>query len=215
MVNLSYKRNDWSIDMDDFEAFCDVFHFFLSSELDTDYVQKIDSQSQKIDSQSDHKNKLIDIITSFHEMRRNFCKLIIDRIGSSEIFNSFLDAVTCLQYDSAPDNSTCIFSNAKLSPRDGILIVVDNKKLFTFHKRLKVIVLTFWYLIHLPAELIKESLAWWRLKANNSEDVASQIVSHILEHNDNVFAKRAYVRFLNTVEFVQKDMNEITVIKLT
>lgn len=208
MVNLSYKRNDWSIDMDDFEAFCDVFHFFLSSELDTNYVQKIDSQS-------DHKNKLIDIITSFHEMRRNFCKLIIDRIGSSEIFNSFLDAVTCLQYDSAPDNSTCIFSNAKLSPRDGILIVVDNKKLFTFHKRLKVIVLTFWYLIHLPAELIKESLAWWRLKANNSEDVASQIVSHILEHNDNVFAKRAYVRFLNTVEFVQKDMNEITVIKLT
>ena len=110
--------------MDDFDTFCEVFHFFLSSELDTDYVQKIDSQS-------DNKNKLIDIISSFHEMRRNFCKSIIDRIGSSEIFNSFVSASNCLQYNSAPENSTCIFSNVKLNQRDGILIVVDNQKLFT------------------------------------------------------------------------------------
>mgnify|MGYP006148761857 FL=1 len=194
--------------MDDFDTFCEVFHFFLSSELDTDYVQKIDSQL-------DNKNKLIDIISSFHEMRRNFCKSIIDRIGSSEIFNSFVNASNCLQYNSAPKNSTCIFSNVKLNQRDGILIVVDNQKLFTFHKRLKVIVLTFWYLLHLPAELVKESLNWQSSKTKNSEKVASQVVSNIFEHNDRIFPKRAYVRFLNTVEFIQKDMKEITVIKLT
>lgn len=195
--------------MDDFDTFRDVFHFFLSSELDTGYVQKIDSQT-------DQKNKLIETITLFHEMRRDFCKLIIDCVGPSDLFNSFVDAHTCFQYDSAPTNSTCIFSKVVLSPQDGILIVVDNKKLFTFHKRLKVIVLTFWYLIHLPAELTKESLIWWGSKTRepSSDNEPESVVSCIFEHNENIFAKRAYVRLLNSVSFIQKDMAQITVVRL-
>jgi hypothetical protein len=146
-------------------------------------------------------------------MRADLCKLIIDHVGNVTFFQNFVEASLCLQYNSVPDKSTCVLSGVELSGQNGILIVIDSSKLFTFHKRLKVIVLTFWYLIHLPSELSKESINWFRENSGTSstEHNVASIVDKISKHNNNMFVKRAYVKLLNTVKFVQKDMSQITV----
>jgi hypothetical protein len=191
--------------MDDFQSFQQTFHFFLSSKLDSAYVRSIENTL--------NNKGLIDTITDFHTMRADLCKLIIDHVGNVTFFQNFVDASVCLQYNSVPDKSTCVLSGVELSGENGILIVVDSSKLFTFHKRLKVIVLTFWYLIHLPSELTKESTNWFRENSGTSstEHNVASIVDKISKHNNNMFVKRAYVKLLNTVKFVQKDMSQITV----
>jgi hypothetical protein len=123
-----------------------------------------------------------------------------------------------MQYGSVPEKSTCILSGVELSSQDGILIAVDNSQLFTFHKRLKVIVLTFWYLLHLPNELTKEAIIWFRkndliVPIHAKENRITNIVNLISTHNGKMFIKRAYVRMLNAVKFVQNDMSQITVIR--
>lgn len=195
--------------MDDFQSFQQTFHFFLSSKLDSAYVRSIENTL--------NNKGLIDTITDFHTMRTHLCKLIIDHVGNVTFFQNFVDASVCLQYNSVPDKSTCVLSGVELSGENGILIVVDSSKLFTFHKRLKVIVLTFWYLIHLPSELTKESTNWFRENSGTyteqTEQSTALIVDKISKHNNNMFVKRAYVKLLNTVKFVQKDMSQITVIR--
>jgi hypothetical protein len=123
-----------------------------------------------------------------------------------------------MQYGSVPEKSTCILSGVELSSQDGILIAVDNSQLFTFHKRFKVIVLTFWYLLHLPNELTKEAIIWFRkndliVPIHAKENRITNIVNLISTHNGKMFIKRAYVRMLNAVKFVQNDMSQITVIR--
>jgi len=192
--------------MDDFQSFQQTFHFFLSSKLDSDYVSSVENTL--------NNKGLIDTITDFHTMRTDLCKLIINHVGNVSFFQNFVEASVCLQYNSVPDKSTCVLSGVELSGENGILIVVDSSKLFTFHKRLKVIVLTFWYLIHLPSELTKESTNWFRENSGAStEQSTASIVDKISKHNNNMFVKRAYVKLLNTVKFVQKDMSQITVIR--
>tara|TARA_B110000090_G_scaffold203171_1_gene247372 strand:+ start:1780 stop:2361 length:582 start_codon:yes stop_codon:yes gene_type:complete len=190
--------------MDDFKTFQQIFSFFLLSELDVQYVHSVES--------SDNSD-LTETISAFHTMRTNLCKTIIEHVGSIELFNSFVDAASCLQYDMVPAKSTCILSGVTLAAQDGILIIVDNRKLFTFHKRLKVVVLTFWYILNLPSELTKESIKWYRETAGNSSTDATDICNIITKHNNNMFVKRAYVRFLNSVKFIQNDMEKVTVIR--
>lgn len=192
--------------MDDFQSFQQAFHFFLLATLDENYVQSIENTS--------NNKELIDTITEFHKMRTNLCKTIINHVGNVTFFQNFVEASVCLQYNSVPEKSTCVLSGVELSSENGILIVVDSSKLFTFHKRLKVIVLTFWYLIHLPSELTKESTNWFRENSGASiEQSTASIAEKISKHNNNMFVKRAYVKLLNTVKFVQKDMSQITVIR--
>jgi hypothetical protein len=196
--------------MDNFDTFEKVFRFFLSSELDENFVRAVD--------QNGNKKDLIRIITTFHKMRSDLCQMIIDQVGSVELFNGFESASSCMQYGSVPEKSTCILSGVELSSQDGILIAVDNSQLFTFHKRLKVIVLTFWYLLHLPNELTKEAIIWFRkndliVPIHAKENRITNIVNLISTHNGKMFIKRAYVRMLNAVKFVQNDMSQITVIR--
>tara|TARA_B110000858_G_scaffold169702_1_gene199003 strand:+ start:787 stop:1371 length:585 start_codon:yes stop_codon:yes gene_type:complete len=191
--------------MDDFQSFQQIFKFCLSTKLDSKYVHSVENTL--------NNKELIDTITDFHTMRADLCKLIIDHVGNVTFFQNFVEASLCLQYNSVPDKSTCVLSGVELSGQNGILIVIDSSKLFTFHKRLKVIVLTFWYLIHLPSELSKESINWFRENSGTSstEHNVASIVDKISKHNNNMFVKRAYVKLLNTVKFVQKDMSQITV----
>ena len=191
--------------MDDFQSFQQIFKFCLSTKLDSKYVHSVENTL--------NNKELIDTITDFHTMRTHLCKLIIDHVGNVTFFQNFVEASLCLQYNSVPDKSTCVLSGVELSGQNGILIVIDSSKLFTFHKRLKVIVLTFWYLIHLPSELSKESINWFRENSGTSstEHNVASIVDKISKHNNNMFVKRAYVKLLNTVKFVQKDMSQITV----
>jgi len=189
--------------MEDFKTFEQVFSFCLLSELDVQHVHTVE-----IGDNSD----LTNTIAAFHTMRTDLCQNIIDHVGSVELFNSFVNAVSCLQYDTAPNKSTCILSGVTLTSQDGILIVVDNRKLFTFHKRLKVVVLTFWYVLNLPSELSKESIKWFRENADrNSSTDATEICNIITKYNNNMFVKRAYVRLLNSVKFIQNEMCKITV----
>lgn len=196
------------VNMDDFQTFQQLFRFFLSNELDATHVQKIDEKTDLAEGKI-----LIREVSSFHQMRADFCKSIIEHVGESPLFSSFVHASSCLQYDQVPTKSTCILTGVELLSKDGILIVVDNIQLFTFHKRLKVIVLNLWYILHLPEELIKESIQWFtnnnvtgKGKVNNEE-----VVSKIIEYNNSMFAKRAYVRLLNSVSFIQNEMRKITV----
>jgi len=191
--------------MEGFETFQQIFSFFLSSELDTNHVRSVENT---------HNNGLIETVSTFHTMRTDLCTKMIEHVDNVELFNSFVGADTCLQYGTVPARSTCILSGVQLEPSAGILIVVDNRKIFTFHKRLKVIVLTFWYILNLPAELTKECIEWFRgtSRKNVTSDV-TEIVNQITTHNNGMFVKRAYVRLLNSVKFVQQDMSKITVVR--
>jgi hypothetical protein len=195
--------------MTDLNTFKQIFCFFLSSDLDSNYVRSIDNTT--------NNDSLIETIATFHTMRTNLCQTILKHVGNVDFFHNLVDACSCLQYNSVPDKSTCVLSGVTLRSNAGVLIVVDQTKLFTFHKRLKVIVLTFWYLLNLPFEMTKESIRWCRDNIENNiespdQKTTADIVSIISKHNDDMFVKRAYIKLMNTVNFVQNKMKEITVI---
>jgi len=195
--------------MVDLKTFQNIFRFFLHSALDSTYVHSVDNGQDN--------EKLIETIATFHTMRTTLCQTIIKHIGNAVFFHNFVGACSCLQYNSVPEKSTCILSGVTLSRDNGVLIVVDKSKLYTFHKRLKVIVLTFWYLLNLPAELTKESINWYReaKRGNTDEKTIANIVDIICDYNNNMFVKKTYVKLMNSVDFVQNQMKEITVINST
>ena len=137
--------------MQDFANFEKVFYFFVRDSIDPDYVNTIDANPDK-------ESTLTASIRDFHEMRQHLCRLILNHMGLAEPLQLFVNARGVVQYNRVPQGSRCIFGDKTLRPQDGTLIVVDGQHPFTFDKRFKTIVFYFWYIVHLPDELITNAM---------------------------------------------------------
>lgn len=194
----------WS--MQDFESFEKVFYFFIRASLDQNYVKSIDENPEL-------QTSLTDSIRDFHEMRQNLCRAILKHMKIPEPFQTFVNARGIVQYNQVPTCSQCIFSGKKLQPEQGTLIVVDGRHPFTFDKRFKTIVFYFWYIVHLPDELIINAMKWTKQKTwwQNGQFTYKNIGEQIQNHNNNVFAKQAYVKLTTVCKYIQREMTNIRI----
>lgn len=194
--------------MEDFETFEKVFDFFIHTAMDKKYVSTIDNQLG-----TDGTTTLTTSIQHFHRMRQNLCRKILEHVGFVEPLQTFTNAHKVIQYNKVPQNSECIFSKRKLQPEDGTLIIVDNQFSYTFDKRFKTIVFYFWYMVHLPDELIinamkwMKSNKWWRTGQVTYEDA----VTRLQHYNNKLFAKQAYVKLKSVCKYIQTDMAKIRI----
>lgn len=191
----------------DLETFSKVFYFFIHDAIDVNYVNTIDGR------QCGGLASLPVAIQNFHEMRQNLCRIILEHTGFAQTLKSFVDARGIVQYNQVPPMSECVFSKKKLQPQEGILIVIDNQFPVTFDKRFKTIVFYFWYIVHLPEELITTPLKW--MKGNswwqNGQVTYEEAVHKLQHYNDNIFAKQAYVKLKTVANYIQTEMANIRI----
>jgi len=192
--------------MQDFESFEKVFYFFIRASFDQNYIKSIDENPEL-------QTSLTDSIRDFHQMRQNLCRSILKHMKFPEPFQTFVDARGIVQYNQVPKCSQCIFSGKKLQPEQGTLIIVDGRHPFTFDKRFKTIVFYFWYIVHLPDELIINAMKWTKQKTwwQNGQLTYKNISEQIQNHNNNVFAKQAYVKLTTVCKYIQTEMTNIRI----
>lgn len=193
--------------MREFQKFEPVFRFFVRSSIDNEYVQTIDS------TLNDNNTLLVESIQKFHKMRQQLCRAILNHMGISKVFELMTRARGVRQYNLVPDNSICIFSKKKLKEADGILIVIDNTTPFTFDKRYKNMVFHFWYVIHLPEEMITNVQTWmqqqrWWL---NGSMTYNDAVEKCCQYKEQLFAKQAYIKLTSVCKYIQTEMADIPI----
>lgn len=196
--------------MEDFETFEKVFDFFIHTALDSNYVSTIDDQ---LDTTGTTGTTLTASIQHFHQMRQNLCRKILEHVGFVQPLQTFLNAREVIQYNKVPEGSECLFSKKKLQAEDGTLIVVDKTCPYTFDKRFKTIIFDFWYMVHLPDELIKNALKWMKNSQwwQNGQVTYEEAVQKLQNYNNNMFAKQAYVKLKSVCKYIQTDMAKIRI----
>ena len=198
----------------DFETFCQIFYFFVRSEMDENYVNAVDDE---LSLENGDAQRLVEQVKEFHQMRSELCRQIMAHLkrGSltEEILGSFCCASGVEHYSCAPLGSTCAVSGIDLTPDNGCLIVVDRQMPYTIDKRLKTMVFNLWYLVHLPSELTLDVFQWlsnhphWESGRTHLPIAIEQIQNH----EDNHFAKRAYVKLTSVCRYIQSEMADIPI----
>ena len=197
--------------MQRFEIFINVCEFFIQSELDPKYINKIDEQLEKSHSKKEVFT-LVKHVKSFHTMRKTLCQKILKRLPSNNIIPQMAKARGIKQYNSCPNNSTCSISGVKLKPDTGVLIILDENILITFHNRYKIILYHFWTLVHFPEEIGLEAKKWLRKqhfwntgKIKSTEDCTQKII----HYNDKQFPKAMYVKLKAISEYIDTKLPNI------
>lgn len=194
--------------MENFETFEKVFDFFIHTAIDKNYVSTIDDQLDTPDTTT-----LTASIQHFHQMRQHLCRKILEHVGFVQPLHTFIKAREVIQYNKVPEGSECIFSKKKLQPEDGTLIIVDKTCPYTFDKRFKTIVFDFWYMVHLPDELIGNAMKWINSNTlwKNDQITYEEISARLQNYNNNLFAKQAYVKLKSVCKYIQTDMAKIRI----
>ena len=190
--------------MQDFETFEQVFYFFVTAALDEKHVTLIDTDEEQ--------QALTRSIQELHTMRQQLCGQILKQMGSSPMLQSFVTARGIVQYNTVPNHCECIFSKKKLRPDEGTLIVIDHQHLFTFDKRFTLIVFYFWYIVHLPEELILNALKWMKTTHwwQNGTMSSTEAVTRLRTEQSSV-AKQAYVKLTSVCNYIQTEMTNIRI----
>jgi len=198
----------------DFDTFCNIFYFFVRSNMDTNYVKTVDND---LDLDNSAAIGLVEQVKNFHQMRSVLCQEIMSHLKqgtmSEELLVSFCRASGVEQYSCAPSGSTCAITGLELHPHNGCLLVVDQHMSYTIDKRFKTMVFHLWYLVHLPNELTLEVFKWLHDKPRwkqGKTDVHS-VVEQIQNYEDNNFAKRAYIKLTSVCKYIQSDMADIPI----
>ena len=197
----------------DFVQFESVYYFFVQLDLDHTHVNQIDEQMKHDDSHS--TVQLIRQIQDFHTMRKELCQSILkhfERTGMSKAaFEMFHDSSGVLEYSRAPAGSVCAFTGVQLTSQSGFMIIVDNQTPIAIDRRLKNVIYNFWYILHLPKEMIKEAIDFLK-KRKRWRDGRMQ-VDQVIEKlsKEHVFAKRAYVKLSSVCKYIQSDMLDIPI----
>ena len=191
------------------DIFQNIYKFFIISKLNPNYVKNIDQQI-KNDQQDESTKLLIQSVQEFHKMRQTLCSKVFTFFEDNELLYKFINASGIRQYDSVPQNSTCIFTKQKIKQDQGILIILNcqtQTEIYTVHKRFKRVLYNFWYLVHFTDEINLELTKWltkqhwWSTGLDNKD-----IVERILCYQDNVFVKKSYVKLKSIGQYIQTEM---------
>ena len=93
-------------------------------------------------------------------MRKTLCQKILKRLPTNNIVSELSSARGITQYNSCPNGSKCAISGVLLKPDTGILIILDETTLITFHIRYKIVLYHFWTLVHFPNEIGLGAKQW-------------------------------------------------------
>lgn len=198
----------------DFETFCNIFYFFVHCEMDASFVDTIDSD---LGLEETGAIELVKQVKDFHQMRSVLCQEIMCHLNQASVTGKLLDsfcrASGVEQYGSAPPGSTCVLTGLELTPQNGCLLVVDHQMSYTIDKRFKTAVFNLWYLVHLPQELTLEVFKWLRTQHqwNQGKTDIPTAVALIRKHEDNNFAKRAYIKLTEVCKYIQSDMPDVAI----
>jgi len=193
--------------MQNFETFQKIFKFFVESKLNNKYVSNIDQQIHSNDASKETK-KLIGDVHTFHIMRQQLCGKIFEHLNNHAILHELINATAVQQYDTVPQNTTCIFSKQNMNPKQGITIIVGTKnhKIVTLHKRFKRLIYNFWYLVHFTDEIMKDILCWLKKQRWWMRGDCKDVTGRIVNHHEKMFAKKAYVKLKSINTYIQQDM---------
>lgn len=167
------------------------------------------------DTASDTTKQLVIDVKAFHEMRQSLCESVFESVENNTIFFKLAEARGVIQYDVAPENSTCDITKSSLCTSDGLTIVVKGKKMICFvvHRRFKTLLYNFWYIVHFQDELNKDSHKWLQTQQWWLNMTDSDVAANIITYNDNMFAKRTYVKLVAACKYIQTDMVSLPINK--
>jgi hypothetical protein len=118
------------------------------------------------------------------------------------------------QYNSVPEHSRCAISGQTLSPKQGILLMVNDMMPFTIHVRYKNILYNFWFVAHMPKEIALETKKWlqqqkwWSFGQVKSFDVC---VERISTYQDKMFSKKMYVKLKGISQYIQTELSSLPI----
>jgi len=196
--------------MQRFETFEKVCQFFVRSALDLKYVSEIDRLLEKPSTNKDIV-LLVKQVKSFHNVRKLLCFKICQHIGD-DILKILTTARGLKSYINAPNGATCAISSIELTPKLGILLLVDDTILLTVHARYKIILYHFWTLVHMPDEIGLEASKWMhkqRWWKRGRQCSADECTKRIVNYNDHSFAKGLYVKMKSIAEYIDKEMGTL------
>ena len=197
------------VGMQNFESFENIFTFFVESFYHKGYIEKID-HSISNDTIGEETTLMIEQVKQFHTMRHELCTKIFDHLSNNKLLHLLVSARGLEQFDAVPDGSSCFISGLKLNATQGILLVINNRKVdcVTVHKRFKRVLYHFWYLVHFSEEIMID-IETWRSKQNIEKN--EQAVGVILKHQDKLFMKKGYVKLKNINEYIQSEMSKLPI----
>lgn len=193
--------------MQDFETFKRIFHFFVESKLNPNYVNKIDQQLTSNEAPTEIK-KLIEDVQAFHSMRQSLCGHIFRHLNNHPILHELISAGRVELYDSVARKSMCAFTNQNMATHQGLTLIIGTKAphIVTIHKRFKRLVYNFWYLVHFTDEIVKEIKSWLTKQRWWKRGACHNVSERILEHQNSMFAKQAFVKLKTINEYIQREM---------
>ena len=199
--------------MQTFEFFHAVYCFFVHVALDPSYVKKIDQQLES-GIASKKTKQLIQQVKTFHQLRASLCNSIREHLKNSKLLTVLATAAGLQQYNSVPEHSRCAISGQTLSPKQGILLMVNDMMPFTIHVRYKNILYNFWFVAHMPKEIALETKKWlqqqkwWSLGQVKSFDVC---VERISTYQDKMFSKKMYVKLKGISQYIQTELSSLPI----
>lgn len=198
--------------MQNFEIFERVFTFFVKSKLNEGYVQNIDEQIHDNVASKQLKQLITDVHT-FHTMRQELCGKIFEHLNNHSLLHELIHSTAIQQYNSVPQQSICIFSQQKLSQQQGITIIIGTKKMHivTLHKRFKRLLYNFWYMVHFTDEIMKNVTYWLKQQRWWLRGKCQNITERIINHQDHMFAKKAYVKLKSINTYIQQEMASLPI----
>ena len=193
--------------MQSYENFLKVYLFFIRSQLDRSYVNKIDKEMEK--NPKDDTRDLVEQVKSIHSLRSSLSHRIKIKLNNHHILTDLKNATGVVMYNQVPLHSTCIISGKKISSQNGILLMIDQHVPCTVQSIYKAALYNFWFLIHMPEEIgheikvwLSEQLWWTRGTLTSIENVITKIHSH----NNQMFAKKTFVKLKNISRYIQNDL---------
>lgn len=199
--------------MQTFELFNAVYCFFVRVALDPVYVKTIDQQLES-GTASKQTKQLIQQVKMFHQLRTSLCNSIREHLKGSMLLSVLANANGLHQYNSVPENSTCVISGQLLSPKQGILLLVNSMLPFTIHVRYKNILYNFWFVAHMPKEIALESNRWFRLQewwARGQVKSVDVCVERLSTYQNKMFSKKMYVKLKSISQYIQTELSSLPI----
>lgn len=199
--------------MQTFDFFHAVYCFFVRVALDPTFVKTIDQQLEN-GTASKQTKQLIQQVKTFHQLRASLCNSICEHLKNSKLLSVLAKADGLEQYNSVPEHSRCAISGQTLSPKQGILLMVNGMVPFSIHVRYKNILYNFWFVAHMPKEIALETKRWfqqqkwWTLGQVKSFDVC---VERISTHQDKMFSKKMYVKLKGISQYIQSELSSLPI----
>ena len=134
-------------------------------------------------------------------------------LNNHSLLHELIHSTAIQQYNSVPQQSICIFSQQKLSQQQGITIIIGTKKMHivTLHKRFKRLLYNFWYMVHFTDEIMKDVTYWLKQQRWWLRGKCQNITERIINHQDHMFAKKAYVKLKSINTYIQQEMASLPI----